>query len=96
MKAKVEKDDSFSGELLTKWYNVNERIRILEEKREKYKAAVRKILGDQSQHSMETESFRVRMRDSVRRTISKGSVPDSIWDKYSTETRVTSLFLSKK
>ena len=82
--------------ILEKWDNAREKLKILEDKIEKYKASVIKELNSQGIETISTDKYKVSRRRNTKTYLSKEKVPKEIWEKYSSRTSYDVLFLSKK
>lgn len=80
---------------LKKWDETKMQIKLLENKLEKYKKVVDKIiLNDEGM--IQSSEFVLLKKKQVRRIISKNTVPVQIWDNYSKNIEYSTYYIKKK
>lgn len=74
------------NKILNEWFQAKEQLKKYEDLCEKYKSQVNKIMIKNNKNSLVTDKFKVSKRSQISSRISKSSVPEDIWEKYSTST----------
>ena len=69
--------------LLRKWSSAKQEISELENKIEKYKRVINRIMDRDSIDIISSSDFKITRKIISRNTISKQDVPKDIWKKYS-------------
>lgn len=80
---------------LEKWYSSKQKMRVLEERIERYRQAIAKELNSKGVSTLSGGDYTVTRRRNVKTTLSKDSVPKEIWDKYSKKSSYDAFFLKK-
>lgn len=71
-------------DVIRKWLEAKERVKILEDKIDKCKSTIGKLMDKKGVNKLEGNSYYVSRRTNVRTQINKSSMPLEIWNKYST------------
>jgi len=82
--------------VLEKWYSAKEKIKLLENKIEKYKKSIEKELSRKRTDSISTKHYTIEKRSNVRTYISKATIPDNVWHQYSTRCNYDSYHLKER
>jgi len=69
-------------ELITNWYEVKNKIKELEEKEQRYKKLIHKLLDVTGSDAIKGKELMVKLSIQKRRFISKNLVPESIFNQY--------------
>lgn len=80
--------------LLFKWYEAKKDLAHQEEKVNRYKTRVEKLMKD-TNHLASTD-FIVDKRSYTRESVSKTSIPDDVWKRYATKATYSAYYLKKK
>ena len=89
-------DDTPIEETLKKWYDAKEKLKILEDRVDRYKKAVSKEMDRRSTDKLVIGNFSVSRRKNTRTSLSKDNVPKGIWEEYATRSYYDAFFLVKK
>jgi hypothetical protein len=79
--------------LLAKWHEAKQELTQQEEKVEKYKAKVVKLMKDTNRLS--SSDFTVDKRSITRESVSKASIPAEIWKQYASKATFDAYYLKK-
>lgn len=82
--------------LLHRWTEAKAKIKELEVKCEKYKKLTDKMMRKNETNTLSSSRYTVTRRDITKTSISKQSVPDKIWEKYSVRVSYPAFYLQKK
>jgi len=82
-------------EVLEKWYSGKEKIKILEDKIEKYRKIITKELDSKGTNSLTENGYNVTRRKNTKTYVSKDSLPEEIWKKYCLRSNYDSLTIKK-
>lgn len=74
------------NQVIEKWEEAKDKLKILEEKIDKYKAYISKKMNEKGTDTIETENYKVSRQRASRTYMSKDRVPIDIWDRYSVKT----------
>jgi len=88
----VEELDS----LLEKYSNLRIETQKLQEKMEKYKKKIKKILDAEGKTRYEKNGYSIRSIQQDRYTISQKNLPREIWETYRTKHTIRSLYIHDK
>ncbi len=77
--------ESELDKLLDKWYETKQEILQLEKKAEKYKKCCEKIMNKEGNDTISTKDYKLTRNMITRTALSRQSVPNEIWLKYSTK-----------
>ena len=83
------------NKILNEWYHAKEQSKKYEDLCEKYKSQINKIMIKNNKNSLTTDKYKVSKRSQIVSRISKSSVPEDIWEKYSTSTMFDVFTLKK-
>ncbi len=78
--------EKYLEDLLNEWTKIKEQLSKLEEKQDKIKKLVGRMMDEEKETSFETDSYRVSRRTQTRKSVAQKDLPKDIWDKYSKET----------
>tara|TARA_B110000438_G_scaffold71675_1_gene71885 strand:+ start:581 stop:841 length:261 start_codon:yes stop_codon:yes gene_type:complete len=81
---------------LQKWYDKKEQIKKLTKDCERYKKRVDTYMKEHDLHTLDCMKHKVVKKKITSNRIIKKNIPENIWEKFSTETSYTSLYLSLK
>lgn len=84
-----------SDTVLQKWWDAKKKLKKLEEKVEKYKKAIDKVMTRKGTNRIVGNYYSVQKRSNTRTFISKNSVPPSIWNQYSSRCTYESYHLTE-
>jgi len=93
--SKTKESDSIDH-LLEKWDRAKAEKSNWEEKADKYKERIERMMNSQDVDRLKTDRYVVVMRSNTRQTVSKANLPKEIWDRYSTRVSYNSLHLTKR
>lgn len=82
--------------LLEKWSNAKSKAKELEDKCEKYKKLVEKIMDKNNKSVISSSNYTVTKREMTKTSLSKQNVPKDIWEKYSNRVCYPAFYLQKK
>lgn len=82
-------------ELLEKWYEAKNKKTKLEDRIEKYKKAVNKLMNKEKTTKLVGRDYSVSKRNNSRVYMSKDSVPASIWNQYASRCTYEAYYLTK-
>jgi hypothetical protein len=83
-------------ELLERWKEAKDEIADLENKCDKYKRAVEKIMNSEDTNKLSAKNICVTRRILNRESLSKKDIPKDIWEKYSKKLSYSAFYFSKK
>lgn len=101
-KKKYEKDDEGeeSGTDLErtaeKWFEAKEKLRIIEDKIERYKQAFIRALNAKNEDRLVEGGFVVSRRRITKTYVSKETLPSDVWKQYATTCNYDMLLLSRR
>ena len=87
-------EDSYN-KILDDWQYAKDQLKKYEDLCEKYKSQINKIMVKNNKNSLTTDKYKVSKRSQIVSRISKNSVPEDIWEKYSTSTMFDVFTLKK-
>ena len=82
--------------ILEKWDDSKKKVEILEKRIAKYKAEVSKEMNKRGVEKLDVGDYSVSRRRNTRAFLSKESVPEDVWTKYSTKCSYDAFYLKKK
>jgi len=83
-------------DILQDWYESKKQLDALEKKIQKYKTTIAKEMNNRDVDQITESGFIVKRRRNTRSYITKGNVPEEIWNRYSSKSSFDAFFLSKK
>jgi hypothetical protein len=83
-------------DILQDWYESKKQLDALEKKIQKYKTSIAKEMNNRDVDQITESGFIVKRRRNTRSYITKGNVPEEIWNRYSSKSSFDAFFLSKK
>lgn len=81
--------------ILDKWARIKDKIEILQEQQNKYKAEIGAIMQESGSNSLQGGNYKVIRRSQIRTTLSKDNVPAEIWQRYAQKSQYDVFTLSK-
>lgn len=82
--------------LIQKYDEVRATISEYEKKLQKYKERIEKYCKDKNIDNYENDTFTVKKQFQTRSVMTKKSVPEDIWEKYSTVSKIEFFTVKKK
>lgn len=83
------------NEVFEKYFDTKNKIQDLNEKLEKYKKAIEKILDKDDTSKIRTEKFVVQRKTTKSERINKSDIPSDVWEKYKKTSKYNSLIIQK-
>ena len=83
-------------DVLEEWFEAKLKLEKLEKRIAKCKAIIGKEMNNKGVDKLKIGSFSVSRRRNTRTYVTKETVPEEIWKKYSTRCSYDAFFLSKK
>jgi hypothetical protein len=84
-----------TDKILRKWYKAKEKVKILEEKIQKYKTEISREMNRQECDKFSNGGYTVSRRRNTKTYINKESIPVNLWKEYSTQCSYDSFHLVK-
>ena len=84
------------NDTLYKWYKAKKELAKLKKKVEKYKVQVMRKMNQQGTDKLTEGNYTVTRGRVTRQTVSKDSLPRSIWEEYSTRCSYDAYYLLRK
>lgn len=89
--------DDQVNELLTKWYDLKETIKQLENKMDEYKEKATELMSEQNTSVLTNDKYILEKKETTRMSISLADIKDEeIKRKYAKTTVFSSFYISKK
>lgn len=82
--------------LSEEWYQLNQKIKDLTEKRDYIKDKLEEVMVKNDKEVIEGKEYLITLKECKRRTVSIKNLPQEVADKYSKTTRYTTLSIKKK
>lgn len=84
------------GPTLHKWYQAKKKLKMLEDKIEKYKLEIMKEMNKKGVDKLSGDGYDITRRRNARTYVSKDSLPANLWNEYSTRTHYDSYYLVRQ
>lgn len=81
-------------EFLKNWYDTKVKVSELQRKLDKYKKVAEKMTSTNG-NEIRSRNFFLQKKIQSRRTISKNSVPNQVWETYSTDIEYPVFYIKK-
>lgn len=82
--------------ILKKWHKANQKKKKLDGKIEEYKQQITAIMNNQRTNKLERGEYTVSREHATRTYISKESIPQGLWNEYSSRTSFYKFRLIKR
>lgn len=83
-------------ETLTKWYKAKKEMDSLDKTINEYKLKIMKEMNNREVEKISAGQFSVSRRRNTKKTVSKESLPETIWNQYASVCHYDSYHLIKK
>ena len=80
---------------LQEWYNMKQTISLLTKKCEKQKKLAEKIMREKNVNVIKQGGMKVERKILQKNVMTKKSVPNDVWNQYSTISRYDTIYLKK-
>jgi predicted phage-related endonuclease len=82
-------------EWIERYVEVREKVSTLQKEMDELKEKIKNDLKNRDQPSYSKNGCEAVLKESIRSTMNKKDVPSDVWEKYSTSTKIETLYIKK-
>ena len=82
--------------LLSRWNKAKQEKQVIDQKIERYKRAIEKIMLRENTNIIHGDNFIVKKRQQSRDTLTQQDLPEDLWKKYARRIKYNAYYLTEK